>query len=694
MKALVRTIENAPLCKIIFTDFFDTLVHRTVHPNYTIKLWGKFMGRELGLNISPDELFAIRIDSLAYLSKKHKIRGIELPYELLLKEVYQRLLNDAVLKDTPFDTFKRVFEQADYISEISVQFKNEKLIAGLAQLKEKGYRIYLVSDLFLPKRTIVKILEFHEISQLFENVFLSCSVGKSKEDGSLYPYVLEATQAKAEETIMIGDNKRSDILNAAKYGIQGIHTKHLRHKLRNKRNLLGDDAHGFKKACSKVESRCAKSKYPLSEYIIHFYFFTERLYIKARRDGVKNLFFLSREGLFLKRIFDIYQDLNQFAVENKIQTHYFKASRQSAQQIALRPLCEEDFKKIGGVNAEMSLKQLLNWFLFPENVKTQIIHELGVDSNEIISNLFESDLMVKLRENRLFIEKYELNRKNQKQAFRSYLKSFDVNIEKEGIALVDVGWGGTMQECIYRFLNKEVPVTGYYIGLKAIYDIEPNTKRYGLNFSIYPSHGISDDILKANGQLYEQLLGAPHGSTLGYAVIDGSPQTIEFHEENEKFVFEKLVKDVQEYMVLEFEALFVALRPINYSHTMVQDYMTDLALRNGILTSKKKIKFINDLSKGFYQNVGENKVGLVYSPSQLQTSKIALFKKFLKSPEKVFRLLVKVKPYMYAKGIYWLSWPLNMAYYYMKFNFWAKKKWFPKSLLRSQYFSGFSTNNR
>ncbi len=683
MKTLIRTIENAPLCKIIFTDFFDTLVHRTVHPHYAIKLWGKFLSRELGLNISPDELFTIRIDSLNYLSKKHKTRGIELPYELLLKEIYLRLLNVNVLRDTPFDTFKRVFEHADYISEISVQFKNEKLIATLIQLKEKGHCIFLVSDFFLPKRIIAKILDFHEIKHLFEDIFISCSVGKSKENGNLYPYVLEMTQSKAEETTMIGDNKKSDILNAAKYGIQGIHTKHLYHKLRNRRNLFGDDACGFKKACSKVESRCAKSNYPLSEYIIHFYFFTERLYIKAQKDGVKNLFFLSREGLFLKRIFDMYQDLNQFTLENKIHTHYFKASRQSAQKIVLRPLCDEDFKKIGGVNAEMSLDLLLKWFLFSENVKTIIIDELEIDSNQIIPDFFNSVIMQKLRENELFIEQYEKHRKNQQHAFHRYIESFDTNIEKEGIALVDVGWGGTMQECIYHFLNKEVPVTGYYIGLKEIYDIEPNTKRFGLNFSIYPSHGISDDILKANGQLYEQLLGAPHGSTLGYSIVNGSPQTIEFHEENEKYVFDKLVKNVQEYMVLEFEILFLALRSINYSHTMVQEYLTNMALRNGILTSKKKIIFINDLSKGFYQNVGENKVGLAYSPNQLRSSKTALFKKFLRSPEKVFRLLVKVKPYMYAKGLYWLSWPMHMAYYYMKFNFWVKKKWFPKSLLKS-----------
>ena len=238
-----------------------------------------------------------------------------------------------------------------------------------------------------------------------------------------------------------------------------------------------------------------------------------------------------------------------------------------------------------------------------------------------------------------------------------------------------------MQESIYKFLGGEIPVTGYYLGLKEVYNIEEGTKRYGLNFSVYPSPDFSYEILKANGQLYEQLLAAPHGSTLSYRVGDREEATLEFHEENEKNIFDNFVEPIQEYMFLEFKKLFDQLRPIDYSQTMAQNYLTDMALRTGILTSKKKIRFIDQLSKGFYQNVGENKVGLTYNPKQLKVSKLKLFKEFIKSPEKVFRYLVKIKPFLYARGLYWISWPVNLTYYYIKFNFWFKKKWLNKGLV-------------
>ena len=51
-----------------------------------------------------------------------------------------------------------------------------------------------------------------------------------------------------------------------------------------------------------------------------------------------------------------------------------------------------------------------------------------------------------------------------------------------GINVVDVGWGGTMQEAIYGFFEQKVEVRGFYLGLNALYTITERTNRFGLNF--------------------------------------------------------------------------------------------------------------------------------------------------------------------------------------------------------------------
>lgn len=680
MNRLQSQIESNPQYEIVFTDLFDTLLHRTVHPNYTLKLWGKFMVRELGLNLKVDLLFSIRKAAISFVSKQQGLRKIEVSYSEVVAEVFQRLVNTDLIPNIQFSHFKAIFERADYVAETSVQFKNEALIADLRALKKQGYPIYLISDFYLPERLIAKILDFHGFSDVFQDLFISCSIGKSKEKGDIYPYVLDQTATDPTKAVMIGDNKISDIEKAEKYGLHTIHLKHTSHKIRNRKNLFGSDARAFKKVCKDIERDCQNSPHPFSEYALHFYFFTERLYIKSKNDGVKNLFFLAREGHFLKRLFDAYQQMNRFTDQVHIKTHYLKISRHSALQVALRPLEEEDFNAFKGSLGRMSIFDFLNGLDISEANTRLIVDDLGGVSEEVTSEFFRSEIFIRLKQNTTFITHYEKYRTKQRKAFSEYLESFDVAFEKEGVHLVDVGWGGTMQENLYRYWNKKIPVTGYYLGLKEVYTIEPGTKRYGLNFSIYPSRNHADDVLMANGQLYEQLLAAPHGSTIGYTTENSKPDAIYFHEENEKQVFEKLIRPVQQFMFEQFSVAFEKLRPIDYEQDTAQKYLTDMALRSGILGKKKNAMFIDQLSRGFYQNVGQNKVGVAYSPDQIKESKLSLFSSFLKSPEKLFRYLVKIKPFLYAKGLYWMSWPVNLAYYYIRFNFWFKKKWLGKGL--------------
>ena len=681
MTRLTRTLKRDVRRKVIFTDFFDTLVHRTVHPNYALKLWAKFLIRELGLSLTSDALYDIRNGALAHLSRRKKLRIVEVPYDSVIREVYERLVNSDKLSQCEYGGFENIFKQADFEGETAVQFKNEELIEDLAFWKKKGYSIYLITDFHLSEEIIHRLLKFHDISDVFDGVFVSCTLQKSKETGTIYPHVLELTNTSGHEAIMLGDNYTSDVENAEKFGIQGVHLKHVSHKFRNKHQLFGNNQDAFKQACKDIETRCRKSPHPFSTYIFHFYFFTERLYIKARQEGLKNLHFLAREGQYLKRLFDAYQEMLGYPEEARIKTHYLKMSRQSSIQISLKPLHQEDFSAFKARYGALTASLFMDNLQFPERIQRQIIQELGEIPETPDKDFISSETFARLKGNPTFASYYETHRKSQKKAFNNYLDSYGVDFREDGMHLVDVGWGGTMQENLYHYFEEEIPVTGYYLGLKEIYNIQPDTKRYGLNFSVYPGKTYSDDVLMANGQLYEQLLGASHGSTLCYTDQDPDSYAVLFHEKNEKEVFEKLVHPVQEYMFEQFKDLFEVLRPIEYSQEMVQDYITDLALRAGIFTRKKNVEFVDQLSAGFYQNVGENKVGINYSPSQIKTSKLSLLLGFIRSPEKIFRYLVKVKPFLYAKGLYWLSWPIHLSYYYIKFNFWFKKKWLSKGLV-------------
>ncbi|PIB23030.1 HAD family hydrolase [Maribacter sp. 4G9] len=680
MNTTIHTIKNNPKVKVVLTDLFDTLIHRNVHPLYVFKIWAKLLIRDLGLNLDIDTLYKIRMDVQNTLAKDLKTVKDEIPYYKVIQELHARLGNTDLLGVVSFEKFMNSSLEADYRSEASVQFMNDDLIGGLQMLHEEGYKIFIISDFHLPKSVIQRLLQWHKVDHLFNDIFMSCDFEKSKETGTLYPMVMQHIGVHGEECSMMGDNMHSDIQQARKQNINTFYLKHANHKFRNKKNLFGSVESDFIRSCRDIEKNCKRSEHPFSEYILHFYFFTERLYTEARQKEIKNLFFLAREGLYLKQLFDTYQRLNGFDETDYIRTHYFKASRHSAKQVSLRPIAEEPFMPVKKNYDHRSTHQFLSDFNLTESEILAIAEEIGVDKDKVIENFSASDVLKKLRTNETFKIRYEQHRQEQKNAFDTYLKSFGVDFGKEGMVVVDVGWGGTMQECIHDYIGGQVAVTGYYIGLREIYNIQEKTKRFGLNFSVYPEKGYSDHILQANGQLYEQLLAAPHGSTLGYSKNPDMP-TIEYHEPNEKKVFDEFIAPIQDFMEDQFILLNNNLSSVVYDQDMAQKYLTDLALRLGLFTNKKKLKFIQLISQGFYQNIGSNKVGIKYDAAQLSMSKKQLLKQFLWSPEKTFSYLVKVKPLLYNRKLAWLGWTVRSTYYYIKANKWFKRKFFSKDLI-------------
>jgi len=681
MSKILTAVVNSPKCSTIFCDLYDTLLHRTVHPHYVLKLWSKAMVRELGLGVTIDELFFIRKASMAHLSDKLDKKSFEIPYRIQIREIYNRLLNHDIVKNCSFDRFLEYSTSADISSEFEVQFVNKKVKSQLVDLKEKGYNIYCVSDFYLSKEHIAELLKQHGLYGLFNEIYVSSSRESSKEKkGNLFQNVLDELNLDPEEVIMFGDNKQSDVINAKKHGIKAVHIANRHRKIKNKIKLFGNDKNEYVRVNRELEERSSRSSYTYGEYIILFHVFMERLYKESKKKQIKNLFFISREGYFLKRLFDYYQASVQLDSKDVIKTHYFKASRQSSMQVAHKELHLENFEHLKRKDSDISVKNFLKSFLFNCDLVSEISEELGVDKDEMIKDFYLSEVYNNLCLNEKFIFHYEKNRKDQQKAFKNYLDSYEVDFHNEGMTLVDVGWRGTMQECIHTFFDEKVNVQGYYLGLKEGYRITESTKRYGLNFSVYPTTGPSDNVLMANRQLYEQLLAAPHGSTMGYRDKKGD-YSIEHYEEKERNVYFEHIAPIQEFMFAEYCQLIEDLKPICYEHNVVQEYMTDLALRLGLFADKKKIKFMHEISKGFYQNVGNNEVGVSYNHSQLRDSKISLIKSFLWFPEKTFRFLVKIKPMLYSKGLYWLSYPVNLIYYYIKFINRVKGFFFKKRLL-------------
>lgn len=660
--------------KFLFTDYYDTIVHRNVHPNYTQRIWAKLMIRELGLPISIDELYFIRQESVKYLIKELEKEDVEIPYNTLKEEICKRLINADIVAIEAKQDFITLFEDADVRAESDVQYLNQDVLDTLKYFKSNGGKVYLVSDFYGSKSLFEKLLTHHGISELFEGIYSSAALEKSKHTGSIYAPILSELSIDPSAVMMIGDNLKSDYTNAIKNGLNAYQLPHKKYLKKNKRNNFGNDKKDLKRIINGIYKTSHKnSSIPYTEYIVFYHTFVERMYETAKRKKLKDLFFLSREGQYLKKLFDSYQAFAQIDETRKINTHYLKVSRQASLQIALQDINVEDFGYLQKKYSNLSVNDFLLAVNCPDVLRTQIISELNVEGKTNIEDFFNSSIFDDLKQNKTFTIYYNAHRESSRKAFDTYIHSFNSDIEKNGINLVDIGWGGTMQEAIYKFFDHKIAVTGYYLGLGEIYNLQPKTKRYGLNFSLMPYANYNDCILMANMQLYEQFSAADHGSAVGYS-LDAKDYTLEYHKPEEKWLYDNHIKAHQEDMFRLHKVLLKGLEPLCYSEGMMQDAMTKMALKIGLFQNIKKLKFLDTLSHGFYQNVGDNQVGISYEPPKFK-SPINEVIKFLMTPEKYFRYLVKLKPMLFKKNkLIAFFTPMHLIYLYFRFNKFVRLK--------------------
>lgn len=87
-------------------------------------------------------------------------------------------------------------------------------------LKGKGYRLHICSNGF--REVQYKKLNACGLYPYFDNIILSDEVGAQKPSRAFYVAALQTAGAKAENTIMIGDNYQNDILGAMNAGIDTL----------------------------------------------------------------------------------------------------------------------------------------------------------------------------------------------------------------------------------------------------------------------------------------------------------------------------------------------------------------------------------------------------------------------------------------------------------------------------------------
>ena len=245
----------------------------------------------------------------------------------------------------------------------------------------------------------------------------------------------------------------------------------------------------------------------------------ERLYRRLNDEKVDRVYFLSREGQPLKRMFEAYGA----SVGSRINTSYLEVSRRATLLPSLKALHSETFETLFRQYRAISLLEFLSSLGLEDRLNSLEL-SLSLNNGESrmrMDDFPNSQIFAALRGNAEFKHLYETRRIAQRDVLINYLRDLSGGTLPSTMVVVDVGWKGTIQDNLHAMLCVDEDrviekIKGFYIGLVAAGSESPTNTKEGLLFSYIGGGTQGFHVFNENKSLFEVILAADHGSVVGY----------------------------------------------------------------------------------------------------------------------------------------------------------------------------------
>lgn len=477
--------------KFVSFDVFDTLIYRNVSKTKNIFDIVQIQA-ELKYNILAANFAAVRIqaEKKAILTKEGE--------EITLDEIYDQI-ECLSLKE------KELLKELEIQAEKHFCQRNRIWDQILEKCRNHNIQIVIISDMYLPQNVIGEILKKSGV--IYDRIFVSSKYKKRKSRGTLYKYVLSELNIDADEIIHIGDNKKSDYWIPQALGIKSIHY------CRDLNSVL------YYQKSDSIDGEILKAiikNNDCDDYYenIGFQVFGPLLYgfltwVRAKEEELKPelLLFLARDGFIIKKAYEL---LYGYSEQNK----YLYVSRRS-------------LTVPRSINAG-NMKQILETIPYIKRNETMhdFLYKLGIEDDDI-----EKYLLKKYGEK---ITKAFLHSQQGEEVFADIKNRLHSNAEKElenclgylipffedkKVALIDLGWYGTIQKSIDDLLsdnNIRTDIYGFYIGKIYRKDQKVNHKMQGYIYDCDRSDKSDPNMIFGFNGLIESFFTANHGSAKKY----------------------------------------------------------------------------------------------------------------------------------------------------------------------------------
>lgn len=511
-----RILNSLSKYKIVSFDIFDTLLKRDVfYPTDIFLLVEQEYNRKYNKQI---DFFSIRKNAEKQLRKK------SLFSEVTLEEIYSEIKLQ--------DEEKNKLKQLELDTESALLHYNYQIKEIFDYCLQEGKIIYLVSDMYLPKEFLEKVLQREGFSG-YKTLYISCEYRENKKTGRLFSTLCKNEGIKPKDIIHIGDSIYADFIGPLKVGIKAIHIERkivnvLYSSIPTKKTILNKRClYSFiNNRLPNYFNRGQRLGYEILGPIIYSY--CKWIHEISRQNPSFKLWFAARDMYLFSMAYKLLYGENA-------NYDYVYISRRSLRPILTQAL--GDITSSGNVFArgKYTIEQIIKYMGYTlEDVDNNL--KLDLKKKYDVRRLNEYDEIVRALNSIKIIE----NESSMAKSGLEYLKEkglFDKNIY-----LVDVGWHGTTQyilEKIQKFKNKDLALKGLYIGC-----LDGTNKKIGkenYNFFLFDEH--TSSYFKIGIILFESLILAPHGTTLGYYKDDDNENLIPILCKSE--IIPDIITDIQ-----------------------------------------------------------------------------------------------------------------------------------------------------
>ncbi len=394
---------------------------------------------------------------------------------------------------------------------------------------KEGKRVIFTTDMYLKQYDIRRILD--NLGYIDGKIYVSNECSRTKKRGDIWREVLAQEQVDCGDVVHIGDNLLSDYISARSKGMKAILSKCDVSIYCNKRMMK--DTHYFllHKILANRSGKYVDSYERIGYEVLGPILYGFAKWLNRQTEG-KNLLFLSREGLLLKKAYEILYKGNY---------SYINISRKAVRVPGVwKDIDEKQIKNhhVGLIGRLSSRLQHCISYGFSEDEARKALLREGYMPEESIEDTQEIVDMI----DKVASYIYDYSREQYDLLLR-YLLEHSVSTENY---IVDIGWHGSVQYCLellgYKIDGKKIRYEGRYVGV--------NNDRKAEKYETITKEGYlfnPDDntylksVIRYTLSLFELLFLSTERSTMGYEI------------KNEKVVpvFEKPENDTNSNCLLE-----------------------------------------------------------------------------------------------------------------------------------------------